>query len=70
MTEPVLVLGAGGFIGRALATGLATAGIPVIAAGGSAVPPVAKAKSVMASKAKAEKAKAAKVAKTKAAKTK
>ncbi|HLU70181.1 MAG TPA: 30S ribosomal protein S20 [Fibrobacteria bacterium] len=37
--------------------------IATIAAGGSAVPPVAKAKSVMASKAKAAKAKAAKAAK-------
>lgn len=44
--------------------------IATIAAGGSALPPIAKAKSVMASKAKAVKAKAAKVAKAaQAAKT-
>jgi small subunit ribosomal protein S20 len=40
--------------------------IATIAAGGSAVPPIAKAKSVMASKAKALKAKAAKTANAKA----
>jgi UDP-glucose 4-epimerase len=35
MTDPVLVLGAGGFIGHSLVVSLAQAGTPVIAAGGT-----------------------------------
>lgn len=39
MPDRVLVLGAGGFVGRALAAALAAQGVPVVAVGGSQAPP-------------------------------